>query len=111
MELENAIEAIENQVMPLARRLPRPMELIGVGPSIQAIACAAGAAGDVRGVLALDAVELLFQQLAAVSQGRPAASSGLPAGAAFAAGLLILREFMHHAGFGSVLVESEAESP
>jgi hypothetical protein len=32
-------------------------------------------------------------------------SSGLPAGRTFAATLLILREFMHHLGFDSIVIE------
>ena len=106
VELENAIEVVENEVMPLSKRLPRPSVLIGVGRAIRAIARAAAKAGDGKVRLPLDEVELLFQQLAAVSQGRAVSSSGLPPGIAFAASLLILREFMHHLGFDSIDIEA-----
>ena len=101
LELENAIAVVEDAVMPLAKRLPLPSELIGAGPALEAIAAASGKAqGDVR--MELGEVERLFQQLAAVSEGRPVASGGVPSGAAYAATLLILREFMHHLGFGAI---------
>lgn len=103
LELENAIAVIEDAVMPLAKRLQLPSQLVGAGPALEAIAAAAGKSqGDVR--IALDEVERLFQQLAAVSEGRPVASGGVPSGAAFAATLLILREFMHHLGFEAITI-------
>lgn len=49
-----------------------------------------------------DEVEDSFQRLATVSLGHPAVSAGLPAGRDAAAGLLVLRECMHHLGFGGV---------
>jgi hypothetical protein len=89
--------------MPLAKRLPLPSVLVGAGPGLEAIAAAAGKApGNAR--LALDEVEHMFQKLAAVSEGRPVASGGVPSGAAFAATLLILREFMHHLGFEAITI-------
>jgi hypothetical protein len=36
------------------------------------------------------------------AEGRPAASGGVPAGSAYAATLLIQREFMHHLGFVAI---------
>lgn len=107
LELENAIEAIEDAVMPLARRLPAATVLVLDGAAASAIARAAGRRG--AGVtLALPEVEQLFRDLAAVALGRPAASSGLPPGAGFAASLLILRECMHHLGFASVQIGEDA---
>jgi hypothetical protein len=38
--------------------------------------------------------------------GRPPASEGLPAGGAFAATLLILRELMHHLKFAAITVRT-----
>ena len=108
LELEQAIDRVEGEVMPLARRLPRASTLVASGEAIQAIARAAAKTG--QSSLALDEVERLFQQLAAVAQGRPASSSGLPPGADFAATLLILREFMHHLGFEAILVGRELDN-
>jgi hypothetical protein len=50
----------------------------------------------------VEAVERLFDLLAALSLGRPASSAGIPADGVFAARLLILRELMHHLGFAAL---------
>jgi exopolyphosphatase/pppGpp-phosphohydrolase len=97
LELEHAIAAIEDAVMPLARRLPPSSVLVASGGAMHELALASGG-------LALADVEHLFQQLAAVAEGRPAVSGGVPSGPAFAATLLIVREFMHHLGFESLVV-------
>jgi exopolyphosphatase/pppGpp-phosphohydrolase len=102
LELETAIAVVEDAVMPLARRLPRPSTLVGVGEALRALPPALGTS---ESAIALADVEQLFQQLAGVAEGRPVASSGLPAGRTFAATLLILREFMHHLGFDSIVIE------
>lgn len=52
----------------------------------------------------VEAVERLFDLLAAWSLGRPAVVSGIPTDAGFAATLLILREFMHHLHFACIQV-------
>ena len=106
LELENAIAVVEDQVMPLAKSLPRPSVLVGMGGAMGGVASVAGRAGPGRVHLALGDVELQFQQLAAVAEGGPEASSGLPSGPAFAATLLILREFMHHLDFDSVAIDA-----
>lgn len=54
--------------------------------------------------LSRDAVEALFQRLASRSLGMPIAAAELPEGRDFAAALLILRECMHHLGFGGVVI-------
>jgi exopolyphosphatase/pppGpp-phosphohydrolase len=110
LELENAITEVEDEVMPLAKRLPRPSELVGSGLAMEAIAAAARPGGQGSARIALDEVERLFQQLAAVSEGRPVASGGVPSGAAFAATLLILREFMHHLGFEAITIDAFTEA-
>lgn len=53
-------------------------------------------------VVPIDAMERVFERLAAVAEGCPVVREGLPQGADFAAALPILREFMPHLGFGSV---------
>lgn len=69
---------------------------------LHALATLAGIApGPVR-QLPLDAMERLFNRLASVAQGRPAAHEGLPENGAFAARLLVLRELMHHMPFASI---------
>lgn len=93
LEMEHAIETVEDAVMPLLRQLPRDTTLV----TDDATAAQLLALADVKGaVLTVDDVERVFNALAAVSQGRPMASSGLPDDAGFAAYVLILREAMHH---------------
>jgi hypothetical protein len=48
----------------------------------------------------------MFDRMAAISMGRPAGQDTLPAGAAFRATLLILREFMHHLQFQSITLKA-----
>lgn len=131
LEVEAAIESIEDVVMPLARQLASPATLIATGDALAAIVRAAAppagpaTEGAARGisdgivddatddalgsVLTTEAVERLFQRFAAVVQGRPPASSGLPAGPGFAATLLILREILHHLDFAAVTVVDDAQ--
>lgn len=106
LELENAIAVVEDAVMALSKHVPLPSELTGTAPALAAIAAAAGKDGQGSVRIALDEIERLFQQLAAVSEGRPVASGGVPPGAAYAATLVILREFMHHLGFDSITMEA-----
>lgn len=58
--------------------------------------------GPQGGRLTRDAVELLFQRLASRALGTPVPAAELPDGRETAAALLILRECMHHLGFGSI---------
>jgi hypothetical protein len=94
LELENAIEAVEDVVMPLAKLLPAGAVFLVSG-------------AGVRTALAADELELAqvedrFNMLAAYSQGRPSASDDPLIQPGAAALLLILRETMHHLGFGKV---------
>jgi hypothetical protein len=70
--------------------------------AIHAIALSAGVTGGSAATLSIEAVERQFDLLTALSLGRPASSAGIPNDAAFAATLLILREFMHHLQFESI---------
>ena len=77
---------------------------------IEAIGRSAGLADGAVSVLSLDQAERLFDLLAALAMGRPAASAGIPADPQFAATLLILRESMHHLKFASVRLEAAASA-
>jgi len=106
LALENAIEAVEDLVMPLLKQLPSvhaTRQLHTRDPWARVLVSLLDASPD-RECLSTDDVETVFGQLVAVSQGRPVASSGLPAGSAFVAYVLILREFMHHLGFKDIVV-------
>ena len=74
--------------------------------AIRRIALLAGVAESPEMALSLEAVEKTFDRLSGVVLGRPATSEGLPAGGAFAATLLILRELMHHLKFAAITVRT-----
>lgn len=110
LELETAIAAVEDEVHAAQRRyrayLPEGLSAspLSADPGLHEAATLAGTASGHRRVLALDAVERLFNRIALVSQGRPAAHEGLPENPAFAARLLVLRELMHHMPFSDVVL-------
>ena len=97
LELENAIAAVEDQVMPAVRQLPGVTELVTTDPELCALAAAASV--EAGGVLSLERIEWLFDELSRVVLGGPA--TGLPFAPTrrAAVALLILRELMHHGNF------------
>lgn len=97
-EVENAILAVEDEVMRARTLLHPDSALYTTDSAICEIAVLAGASP----LLSLDALERLFQRWAAVTNGSPASQQGIPNDAAFGATLLILREFMHHLKFTSI---------
>ncbi len=103
LEIEHAIEQVEDAVMPLLRQLPpgTRLETRDVAARVL-LACVREAVAGPDQVLSLDDVEHAFNQLAALSMGRPLASSSWPAHAGLAAYLVILREAMHHLRFASM---------
>lgn len=103
LELELAIEEIEPAIMALGLHLPPNTELALDGP--EAARLNLPAAGQHR-----DEVEQLFQRLAAISLGRPAASEQLPADPHFFAAALLLRELMHHLGVERVVTAATTPS-
>lgn len=110
LELENAIAAVEDEVHIAHRQL---QGLLPPGQvwapwstdaALHGLATLAGVPPGPQRVLTLDAMERLFNRLAAVSEGRPAAHEGLPEDPAFAGTLLVLRELMHHLPFASLVL-------
>ena len=108
IELEHAIELTEDAVMPLAAQFAGGAGLILQGHGAALVAGMHEAGGVVQTVLSLDAVELLFNRLVAVSQGRPASQETLPTDAHSFAAVLMLREFMHHLRFAEVTLQTVA---
>ena len=104
LEIENAIEHVENAVMPLLRQMPPGTQLVTDDATARELHRLTNDRDAGEPLLLIDDVELVFNQIAAVAMGRPAQSSGLPAGTEFAAYVLILRETMHHLGFASLTV-------
>ena len=104
IEMENAIQAVEDEVERVRTMIVRDSNLFTADAVIRDIARFAGIAGSAELTLSLDAMERTFDRLAAATLGAPASQNGIPRNAAFAATLLILREFMHHLRFTSIIV-------
>jgi hypothetical protein len=104
LELEHAIEHVENAVMPLKRQLPPGSQLVTGDAWARELYRVTHEREAGGALLLIDDIEEVFNQLVTVSLGSPAAASGLPPQATFAAYVLILRETMHHLGFASLLL-------
>jgi exopolyphosphatase/pppGpp-phosphohydrolase len=104
LDMEHAIELVEDVVMPLQKLVTRGAQLFSADAAVQEIALHAGIAPAVPQTLSQEALERLFNRLTAVVEGSPAAHQGLPDSNRFAAALLILREFMHHLQFAQIVV-------
>ena len=99
LDMENAIQVVEDEVMPLHRLVPPGALLFSSDVELHEIALLAGVLPGAPVLLTLEDMERCFNRLVAVVEGSPAAQQGLPVSNAFAARLLILREFMHHLRF------------
>ena len=106
VELENAIATVEDEIAPVRDRIASGSTLVTTDIAIREIARIAGVAENAEMTLTLEALEQIFQRLAAVTLGRPASRERFPSSAEFAATLLILREFMHHMRFASVTIRA-----
>ena len=104
LEIETAIEHVENAMMPLLRQLPRGSQLVTSDAAAHELRRLVHEREAGSALLLIDDIEQVFNQIAAVSLGRPVASSGLPPQPDFAAYVLILRETMHHLGFASLML-------
>ncbi|WP_114974062.1 alpha/beta hydrolase-fold protein [Rhodoferax ferrireducens] len=106
LEMEDAIMAVEDEVSRARTWIAQGSVLYTTDPVVREIALMAGVTEQPELTLSVEAVEETFQRLAAVTLGRPASSEAMPTDAAFAATLLILREFMHHLQFASITVKT-----
>lgn len=107
-EMEMAIMRVEDEVVRLRHDITEGADLFGDDESLRELAVIAGLQPAPALSLSLGAVELTFDRLARVITGRPASFEGIPADNAFAARLLILREFMHHLQFDRITVTGGA---
>ena len=105
LQVEQAIEAVEDAVMPARAQLPATFRLQTGDALLRALAAhAAQPAVPHAGTdaapepqwLSIDAVEHLFTRLAARVEGRPASQDDLPVDGPSAARLVIVREMLHH---------------
>ncbi len=110
-EMENAITAVEDEILTISAKIARGSLLFTADPGICRIALLSGVPDQPEMLLTLDAMERTFNRLTAVVQGRPAVREGLPDDNVFAATLLILREFMHHLQFMSISAAHEVANP
>lgn len=90
VELERAIDLVEDELMRLHGHVPRGRALHAGGAFLVVTRVLPGRRRE--------DVEALFERLSWVSQGRPSAGEGLPGDRVFAAAALVLRECMHHLG-------------
>jgi exopolyphosphatase/pppGpp-phosphohydrolase len=104
LEIEHAIHAVEDEVIRAKALIAPGSMLVTSDAGVREIALHAGLAAAPVMQLSLDALERTFNRFSAVSLGRPAAQEGLPADGAFAATLVILREFMHHHQLAQITV-------
>jgi exopolyphosphatase/pppGpp-phosphohydrolase len=105
-ELENTILAVEDEVVRAQTMNANGSRLFTMDVTIREIALLAGVPDRPELILSLEAMERTFERLAAVTLGRPASHEGIPNSAAFAATLLILREFMHHLKFSAISIRA-----
>lgn len=96
-EIERAIDFAEDEIMRLGKAAVVAATLWITSPALQAWASVSGP------TMSIETIEQWFQRLASASLGQPAAMQGLPNGREAAASLLVLREFMHHRGYASIV--------
>ncbi len=104
-EVENAIQVVEDEVMPLHKLLTVDSNLYTLDARILEIAQVSAFEESKQGsILSIQDMEHAFTRLAAIISGRPASQDILPTTNAFAATLLILREVMHHLRFRNITI-------
>jgi exopolyphosphatase/pppGpp-phosphohydrolase len=100
VEMELAIMTVEDALASL--RLPAGLTLYCGDALAWQIARLAGIDPASGTTVSIAAVEQVFERVAMMALGHPALLEGLPEHREFAAGILILRELMHHMGFESL---------
>lgn len=105
-ELEAAIMMVEDELSRVPALASNEATVLVPAAFMEELRRSAGAVDWAVNSLSLDQVEHLFDLLAALSLGRPAASAGISGAPEFAATLLILRECMHHLKFDAVWLEA-----
>lgn len=108
LEVEAAIAHTEDLITPLLRPLAPGAILHASGPAMRELARAAGVTPQPGEVPAwhLDhaVMNRLFDRLAGLAGGIPAAHLGLPPERAFAAHVVLLRELLHHGAFRELVI-------
>jgi exopolyphosphatase/pppGpp-phosphohydrolase len=104
-ELENAIMVVEDEVTRARTMTACDSTLFTFDAAILEVALNSGVSNSLNLIVTRDAIERTFDRFAQVTLGSSASHQGIPASTAFAATLLILREFMHHLQFSSINVK------
>lgn len=104
-EIENAIQVVEDEVMPLHKLLTPNSTLYTTDSRIHEIAqYAVFEKNQDELIFSRISMERVFSRLAAIITGLPASQDVLPASNEFASTLLILREVMHHLGYMEIVI-------
>jgi hypothetical protein len=106
IKLESAIARVEDLIMPMIRSLPAAAQLEIHGAELENIHHLLATEKDVA--VAIDLVELLFNQLADYANRVPAAWHQPVPAEQLALGLVVLREVMHHGGYSVVYLPRQA---
>ena len=109
-KMRKAIEVIEDQVMPLAKLLAAGSELFTSNESIASMLRTAKDEPKAAAAFSLVAVESIFDDLVAISSGRPRILESLPSDNATMATVLILREFLHHLQFERIGIQISTDA-
>lgn len=109
LEIEHAIEVIEDELFRIRESVANDLTLYTADEAIRQIARASGIDDHGELVLHRDRVEQMFDRLSALAMGRPITQDVIPTNPEFAATLLILREFMHHLQFSSIIVTAQSD--
>jgi exopolyphosphatase/pppGpp-phosphohydrolase len=103
LAVEMAIEAVEEQVMQARAIVPEACAVHWTATHAQRVMAWAAASpgnpnpeGAAPTEVSVEQLEALFNRLVGRVEGRPASSDPVPTDAAFAATVLIVREFLHH---------------
>ncbi len=107
LEIETAINTVEDEIIPLHTKINSSSLLVTTDTMIAQIALLAVIPKATVILLSLEAMERVFNRFADIVSGRPATLDMLPDSSAFAATLLILREWMHHLRFETMHIISE----
>lgn len=109
-DLENAIRVIEDEIARAQTITKGNSTLFTMDAIVREIALVAGLPDQPELLLSIDAVERTFERLAALTLGQLRAQDGFPRSNAFAASVLILREFMHHLQFLTITVKTRDDA-
>lgn len=95
-ELEFGIEIVEEIIMPERKKLIGEIALTSSNSVIQHIPSLTAIPSTQEGCISVEQVEDVFNQLADIVNGSPAAGKAILYSAEFTATLLIVRELLHH---------------